>query len=197
MKKKASRRTFLQSGLVLPAAGLVLPASGFSITPLFEAALQQGPPAEAKTPPKMDPPSGHPDSGKYGQYVIKEPYAKYHQLENVTCSPQQLQADLILTHQVFYKLDTIVGAPMAHDFIQIIGFIGTNPMNCREFDAEVEFCLGEEKEKHIINVPTVVSVAKGLFHGPITITKINKPFIFLELMLTKDYGAPKMAPKPA
>ena len=113
MKNKASRRTFLQSGLVLPAAGLVLPASGFSITPLFEAALQEGPPPGAKTPPKMDPPSGYPDTGKYGKYVIKEPYAKYHQLENVTVTPQQLMTDCIITHQVFYKKDTIVGAPMA------------------------------------------------------------------------------------
>ncbi len=197
MKDKASRRTFLQSGLVLPA-GLILPSAGFSITPLFEAALQQpeGPSPGGKTPPKMDPPAGHPDTGKYGQYVIKEPYAKFHQLENITCTPKQLQADLILTHQVFYKKEMIVGMPMEHDFIQIIGFIGTNPMDCREFDAEIEFCLGEEKEKHIINTPTVVSIAKHLSHGPIEITRINKPFIFLELMLTNDYGSPKMAPKP-
>jgi hypothetical protein len=104
-------------------------------------------------------------------------------------------ADCILTHQVFHKLETIVGEPMAHDFVQIIGFIGPNPMNCREFDAEIEFCLGEEKEKHIITTPTVVSVAKGLLHGPIEIKKINKPFIFLEIMLTSGYST-MAPPKP-
>ncbi len=202
MKNKASRRTFLQSGLVLPAAGLVLPASGFSITPLFEAALQEGPPQGgpppgAKTPPKMQEPSGHPDSGKYGQYVIKEPYAKYHQLENVTVTPKQLQADCIITHQVFYKPEVIVPTPHVHDFVEIIGLIGTNPMDCREFDAEISWCLGEEKEEHIINVPTVVAMAKGLWHGPIEVKRIGKPFIFLEVMLTSSYGSPKMAPKPA
>jgi len=187
MKTKASRRTFLQSGLILPAAG-------FAISPgILEAAFQQ--PA-GQAPPKLAEPSGYPDTGKYGKYVIKEPYAKYHQLENITVSPKQLMADCIITHQVFYKLEPIVPVAMAHDFVQIIGFIGTNPMNCREFDAEIEFCLGEEKEKHIINVPTVVSIAKGLSHGPILITKVNKPFIFLEIMLTSAYSTMAPAPKP-
>ncbi len=179
MKTESSRRTFLQTGLILPAAGLAMPP-GF-----LEAAFQQ--PA-AKQPPPLPEPSGYTDTGKYGKYVIKEPYVKYHQLENVTVTPKQLMADCIITHQVFYKLERIVGEPMAHDFVQIIGFLGTNPMNCREFDAEIEFCLGEEKEKHIIDKPTVVSIAKGLMHGPIEITRINKPFIFLEIMLTSGYS---------
>jgi hypothetical protein len=205
MKNRASRRTFLQSGLVLPAAaGFVLPASGFSITPLFEAAMQQPgePPGGpgGKTPPKMpklQPPTGHTDTGKYGKYVIKESYAKYHQLENVTVTPQQLMADCVITHQVFYKPEVIIGWPHKHDFVEIIACLGTNPMNCREFEAEIEWCLGEEREPHIINVPTVVAMAKDLYHGPIEIKKINKPFIFLEVMLTKGYGAPTMLPKPA
>jgi hypothetical protein len=185
MRNKSSRRTFLQAGLVLPATGLVIPPLS------LEAAFQQptGQPA-----PKMPEPSGYPDSGKYGKYIIKEPYVKYHQLENITVTPKQLMADCIITHQVFYKLERIVGEPMAHDFVQIIGFIGTNPMNCREFDAEIEFCLGDEREKHIINTPTVVSIAKGLMHGPIEIKRINKPFIFLEIMLTAGYST--MVPKP-
>ncbi len=187
MKTKSSRRTFLQTGLVLPAAGIVIPPLN------LEAAFQQ---PEEKPAPKKQEPAGHIDTGKYGKYVIKEPYVKHHQLEDITVGAQQLMADCIITHQVFHKLDTIVPVAMEHDFVQIIGFIGTNPMNCREFDAEIEFCLGEEKEKHIINVPTVVSIAKHLSHGPIQITKINKPFIFLEVMLTSNYGSPKMAPKP-
>jgi hypothetical protein len=174
---------------------LILPAAGIVIPPLnLEAAFQQ---PEAKQAPPKQKPAGYTDSGKYGKYVIKEPYVKHHQLEDITVGPQQLMADCIITHQVFYKLEVIVPMPHAHDFVQIIGFIGTNPMNCREFDAEVEFCLGEEKEKHIINVPAVVSIAKALSHGPIEITKINKPFIFLEVMLTGSYShIGKPQPKP-
>ena len=187
MKTKSSRRTFLQTGLSLPAAAFVIPPG------ILEAAFQQ---PEGKKPPVFQEPSGYPDTGKYGKYVIKEPYAKYHQLENVTVSPKQLMADCIITHQVFYKPEVIIDWPHKHDFVEIIGCLGTNPMDCREFDAEIEWCLGEEREPHRINVPTVVSMAKGLYHGPIEIKKINKPFIFLEVMLTSGYGAPTMLPKP-
>jgi hypothetical protein len=186
MKKRSSRRTFLQTGFALPAAGLVIPPG------VLEAAFQQ--PA-AKKPPVFEPPSGYTDSGKYGKYVIKEPYAKYHQLENVTVTPEQLMADCIITHQVFYKPEVIVREPHSHDFVEIIGCLGSNPMNCREFDAEIIWCLGEEREEHIINVPTVISMAKGLLHGPIEITKINAPFIFLEVMLTDRYSIEQPMPK--
>ena len=181
MKNKSSRRTFLQTGLVLPAAGVVISPS------ILKAAFQQ-PPVPGSTRS-----SGKPDTGKYGKYVIKEPYKKHHQLECVSLSGEELMADCIITHQVFYKPEFILKSPHSHDFVEIISLLGTNPMNCREFDAEIEWCLGEEREKHIINVPTVIPMAKGLIHGPIEITKINKPFIFLEVMLTGTYGKPKPA----
>ncbi|MBN2083575.1 MAG: hypothetical protein JW748_00010 [Anaerolineales bacterium] len=187
MKTESSRRMFLQAGLSLPAAAFVIPPG------ILEAALQQ---PGKKKPPVFQEPSGYPDTGKYGKYVIKEPYAKYHQLENVTVSPRQLMADCIITHQVFYKPEVIIDWPHKHDFVEIIACLGTNPMDCREFDAEIEWCLGEEREPHLIRVPTVVSMVKGLYHGPIEIKKINKPFIFLEVMLTSGYGAPIMLPKP-
>ena len=180
METRSTRRTFLKAGLILPA-GLFIPQFSFG----------------ADSPqPKFAPPSGYPDTGKYGKYVIKEPYAKYHQLENVTVDPKQLMADCIITHQVFYKPEVIIKTPHSHDFVEIIGCLGTNPMDCREFDAEIEWCLGEEMEPHLIDVPTVVAMAKNLYHGPIEIKKINKPFIFLEVMLTSGYGAPTMLPKP-
>ncbi len=178
METKTTRRTFLQAGLMLPA-GLFIPSLSFG------ADVQQ---------PTFAPPSGYKDSGKYGKYVIKEPYAKYHQLENVTVDSKQLMADCIITHQVFYKPEVIVKTPHSHDFVEIIGLIGTNPMNCREFEAELLWCLGEEQEKHIIDVPTIVSMAKGLLHGPIEITKIDKPIIFLQIMLTDRYSIQQPMP---
>jgi hypothetical protein len=190
MKNRSSRRTFLQSGLILPAAGIVIPPVN------LEAAFQQ---PGSKPAPKSQQPSGYTDSGKYGKYIIKEPYVKRAQLESVSVNSKQLMADCIMIHQVFYKPGFVVPGPgHAHDFGQVLAFLSTNPMNCREFDAEVEVCLGEEPEKHIINVPTVISIAKTLIHGPITITKINKPFIFLEIMLTSSYsriGQPPKDPK--
>ncbi len=190
MKNRSSRRTFLQSGLLLPATGIEIPQV------YLEEAFQQ---PENQTAPKSQQPSGYTDSGKYGKYVIKEPYAKRAQLEAISVNAQQLMTDCIMIHQVFYKPGFVVPGPAhAHDFAQVLGFFSTDPMNCREFDAEVEVCLGDEQEKHIINVPTVISIPKTLSHGPITVTKINKPFIFLEIMLTSRYsrlGQPPKEPK--
>jgi hypothetical protein len=174
MKTKSSRRTFLQAGLTLPTMGLVIPRLGLE--------------AAAKELAVYPEPSGHPDTGKYGKYVILEPYSKHYQLDDITVTPKQLMADCVITHQVFYEPDVILEKPHAHDFVEIMGLLGTNPMNCREFDAEVEWCLGEEKEKHIIKVPTIISQVKGLMHGPIVITKLNKPIIFLEVFLTHGYS---------
>ncbi len=181
MKAKSSRRTFLQTGLVFPA-GLLFPPLN------LEAAFQQ---------PKFSEPSGYPDTGKYGKYVIKEPYSKSRQLEVVAVKPNLLGVDCIIRHQAFFKPGVIIKAPHSHDFVEIIALLGTNPMNCREFDAEFEWCLGEEQEKHVINVPTVLSMAKGLLHGPIEIKKIDKPIICLEVMLTSAYSTLQPAPKPA
>ena len=40
---------------------------------------------------------------------------------------------------------------MVHDFDQILWFVGSNPMNIRDFGAEIEYTFGEEGEKHIIS----------------------------------------------
>ena len=176
MKTKSSRRTFLQTGLVLPAVGLVIPQLGLET--ILKAQEQESYPE----------PSGHPDSGKYGKYIIKEPFVRHYQQEDVTVGPKKLMSDCIIRHQLFNKPAVILSKAHSHAFVEIMALLGTNPMNYREFDAEVEWCLGEEKEKHIIAVPLVICQGKGLMHGPIVITKINKPMIFFKVMLTGIYS---------
>ena len=68
-------------------------------------------------------------------------------------------------------------------------------MDMKEFDAEIEFTLGAEKEKHIINGPTVVVVPPGMFHCPLNYVKVNKPFYCLEVMMTSKYTSTNLAPE--
>jgi hypothetical protein len=68
--------------------------------------------------------------------------------------------------------------------MEIIACFGTDPMNCREFEAEIEWRRGEARKLRIISVPTAVAMPKDLYHGPIEIRKIKKPFVFLEVMRT-------------
>ena len=76
-----------------------------------------------------------------------------------------------------------------HNFTEFYFFFGSNPMNMKEFDAEVGFCFGTEKEKYMITGPTIVVVPPGVFHFPLNFSKINKPIYFLEVSLTSKYRA--------
>lgn len=80
--------------------------------------------------------------------------------------------------------------PHSHDFVELLCFIGGNPTDITDLGAEIEFCMGEEQEKHIITKTAVVSMPAGLVHCPINITKVDKPIVFLEISLTSKYGAP-------
>jgi hypothetical protein len=74
-----------------------------------------------------------------------------------------------------------------HPFTEMFYFFGSNPMDMKEFGAEVEFTMGEEREKHIINGPTVVVAPPGVYHCPLNYAKVDKPIYCLEIFLTSKY----------
>jgi hypothetical protein len=84
-----------------------------------------------------------------------------------------------------------------HEFTEFFLFLGSNPMDMNEFDAEVEFSLGAEREKHIITSPTIVTVPPGTYHAPINYKKVGKPFYLLEVFPTNSYAAINLETKPA
>jgi hypothetical protein len=75
-----------------------------------------------------------------------------------------------------------------HTFTEFFFFLGTNPMDMKEFDAEVELSFGEEREKHLITSPTIVAIPPGVYHCPLNFKKINKPIYCLEAFLTSTYS---------
>ena len=84
-----------------------------------------------------------------------------------------------------------------HNFTEFFIFLGSNPMDMKEFDAEVEFSFGPEKEKHVINKPTVVIIPPGIYHAPLNYAKVGKPFYCVEAFLTSKYAGTDLEPKPA
>jgi hypothetical protein len=134
---------------------------------------------------------------KYGKYILRNAFKKHHQLEGLSASGDEMGVDCILTHHVFYKPEMVLDRPHFHDdFVQILCFLGTNPMDVRDFGgAEIELCLGKEQEKHIITSPVIVPIPKGLSHGPLYFKKLPKPIIFLEIMLTRKYHS-NLPPPP-
>jgi hypothetical protein len=131
---------------------------------------------------------------KYGKHILKD----------VIKAPEGgLMGYSVIAHEGELDVDCSMGyhciseptefdRPHAHEFAEILCFLGGNPKDIRDLGAEVEICLGEEQEKHIIDTAAVVSIPAGLMHCPLIIKKVTKPFVFLEISLTPKYG-PRVA----
>ena len=77
---------------------------------------------------------------------------------------------------------TITHGPHSHKDGEQLVFIGMDPENPYELGAEVELCMGPEMEKHTITKSTFVYIPPNLVHCPYTIKKIDKPFMFLQIL---------------
>ena len=73
------------------------------------------------------------------------------------------------------------GDPHSHDFDQILFFIGADPKNAKDFDAELEMYLEDKFEP--ISSASFVHVPAGTMHGTVNVKKVNKPFIFMDVTL--------------
>jgi hypothetical protein len=130
---------------------------------------------------------------KYWRHVIRGPF--YDKAE------PGMTGTSIWAHHNEYKSGTTLGyhcintnyeVPMthSHDFHELLCFLGGNPENIDDLGAEISICLGDELEEHIITSATIVSIPPGLKHCPLIVKKVTKPFVFLEISATKEYGQP-------
>jgi len=78
--------------------------------------------------------------------------------------------------------------PHKHEYDEFLVFLGGNPENMADFDAEVEIALGEEWEKNIVNTTAIVYIPRGLQHCPINIKRVGKPFLFGHILLGAKYA---------
>jgi hypothetical protein len=81
------------------------------------------------------------------------------------------------------KPDQISGPTHEHPFDQYIFLIGTSD-NFVDFDADVEFTLGNEVQK--INYPFYAFIPAGTPHCPLIVKRLGKPIIFIDARLTPE-----------
>jgi hypothetical protein len=89
------------------------------------------------------------------------------------------------------KPHVMISQPHKHEFAQYLHFLSENPNDARDFDAVIEFTVGDSPEngqKYIITKPTAVYVAAGLYHGPLIFKVINKPVLFIDVAATGKYS---------
>jgi hypothetical protein len=128
---------------------------------------------------------------KYGKHIIKnlirdiDHYTGY----SIVAHNGELDADCSIGYHCVSEPISF-DRPHSHNFHELLCFLGGDPTDIRDLGAEVEVCLGEEGEKHVINTAGVVSIPAGLVHCPIHIRNVKKPIVFLEVSLTRVYGRP-------
>jgi hypothetical protein len=126
--------------------------------------------------------------GNYARYIRPAPIMREHNGElvpgynfkSVYAHHGELQADFTLGFH--YMNEPYRDAyPHVHDGHEILCFVGGDPRNMDDFDADIELALGEECERYPITCPSVVSIPPGLVHGPLEFKRVGKPVIFIEV----------------
>ena len=62
-----------------------------------------------------------------------------------------------------------------------------DPMNFKEFGAEVELAMGEEKEAHLITSNTLVYIPKNVPYCPLNFRRVDKPIMSGHIMPEPTY----------
>ena len=139
--------------------------------------------------------------GKYDKYFINKPVVPGKFCDRLVFFSRNYEAVGEKNFSVLWNCITepflMVNDPHSHDFDQFLHFYGADSMNIAEFDAMVEISLGEEGEKHTITEPTVLHIPKDTIHCPLEFKVVNKPIIFMNVVLTPEYigGPPPPPPK--
>ena len=130
---------------------------------------------------------------KYGKHIIREPIVKTDFSPDVhLCGEENCAGGNYPNFPVEISIICVaeprsMSVQHAHDYDQILLFLGGNPTNFFEFGAEIEIPLGQEAEKHIIDTSTIVFIPKGLLHCPLEFKRVDKPILFMHLSLSPEY----------
>jgi len=124
---------------------------------------------------------------KYEKYIIREPLAEGLFTPRLLFDSKNYFPEIDFGIRYTYiKQPVELERPHAHDFDQFLCFMGS-PEDMRVFDGEVELYLGEESTRNIINSTSVVYIPSGMVHCPIIWTRVDKPMMFVNIVLTSSY----------
>jgi hypothetical protein len=73
----------------------------------------------------------------------------------------------------------------SHDCDEIIGFIGSNPDDPYNLNAELEVWVNGER--HVLTSSTMIFVPAGLKHMPLEINRVDKPVFHFSVVVNSEY----------
>lgn len=74
-----------------------------------------------------------------------------------------------------------------HPYDECLVFFGNNTDDLSYLGAELTVEIGQEREKHTFNVPTVVALPRGTPHYPIVCSRVDKPYRVMKVGLGARY----------
>jgi len=86
--------------------------------------------------------------------------------------------------------------PHVHPNDEALVFVGLDPENPNYLGAELEIAMGEEREIHVFDTPTVVIAPKGLVHCPLITRRVDKPYAFTAICLNNEHDTKWLGVKP-
>ncbi|MBN2238868.1 MAG: hypothetical protein JW712_03765 [Dehalococcoidales bacterium] len=89
---------------------------------------------------------------------------------------------------IYYAYE-MIPKPHKHPAAEVLYFIGGDPMNFAEFEAEVEFTIGEgdDAEVYVITNTTWVYVPANVPHCPLNFKRVDKTIMFGHIMFSPTY----------
>ena len=136
---------------------------------------------------------------KYGEHVKNLTFKEYGMgcyRQGVVMDSKFLGIDAHVQYGSFWtagRMGQEPYQPHVHDFDQVMLFAGSDMDDIGELGAEIEFCLGEEMETHMITTSTAVAIPRGTPHLPVTINKLDQRFLYMEISITPEYSETPLA----
>jgi hypothetical protein len=125
---------------------------------------------------------------KHGEYLIElmqTGKSMYEQVEylfwGVRGAVDLKGSNFCMGQGVLTKPMKMGGETHSHDFDQVLLFIGADPRNIRDFDAEIEMFLGDKFES--FDYPTCIHIPAGTIHAPVIVKRVNKPILYADITL--------------
>jgi hypothetical protein len=130
------------------------------------------------------------ETSQYDKHIIRKPYRQLERdgkrvFEGYHCNPQELGTSCQYLYSIVTKEHVNEATPHVHKFPVIMNFFGGDSKDIQDFDAEIWFYLGGERQ--VITEPATITIPPGLAHCPLIFKRIGKPVAWIEIMLTDGY----------
>jgi len=200
-KDTNSRREFFQ-GATSGVAGIAMVAAlsqmGVPVLNAAQGGEAKPAPKQAESPFFRDPPPWPKGTdGNIYSHLFSTKLKENSLIPDIVPGPQAYfrgasdlpGAKINMGFQIFTKPYKLEMESHHHDHDEYLFFLGsTFPDLVGSFDAEIEYFLGTEYERHIITKACVLYIPAGLEHNPCDIRKVGKPLFFSALSLAPFFN---------